>query len=103
MNDTLTIPQAPAPISIAAMVSKAPVVPPPEWMVKIVRRQIKHNKRYETAFALFATSYNRFIEEIGEINNEFDTAFTFEQAVTMWQGSLSAEGLEYDDDEDGDE
>ena len=101
MNDTLTIPQAPADITVEAMVvNRAPVVPPPEWMVKIVRRQIKHNKRYETAFAMFATAYNEFIEKIGEINTEFDTAFTFEQAVGMWQGSLSAEGLEFDEDDE---
>lgn len=102
VTNTLTIPQAPAEVP-SMTINKTPVIAPPNWMVKIVNRQLKLNKLYENAFVEFATAYNDFIEKIGGINAEFNTDFTFEQAVNMWQGSLSSEGLEYDDDDDDDE
>ena len=64
----------------------------PEWMLKILRRQNLLNKRFELANSLFAQAYNDFLSSIQDINGEYGTDFSFDQAVKQFAGEYIDEG-----------
>jgi hypothetical protein len=70
----------------------------PPWLAGIVKRQLKLNKQYETAHDKLAEAYNDFLATIDDINLEYGTEFTFEQAATEFQGEF-AFTTEIDDDD----
>jgi hypothetical protein len=55
----------------------------------MVQRQQSLNRRYELAHGKFAAAYNEFLMTIDEINAEHGTEFSFQQAVTEYQGFLA--------------
>jgi len=73
----------------------------PAWMVKMIQRQQQLNKKYEFAHGQFAAAYNDFLAAIDEINVEHGTDFSFQQAVTEYQGYFANDVPdEVEDDED---
>ena len=70
----------------------------PPWMTKILEKQMKMNARYEKAMGLFAESYNDLLLEISEINSEYGTEFSIEQAIYYWQGGYAPVDDEADND-----
>ncbi len=90
----IVIPQATKPAVRPAM---------PLWMVKMVHRQKTLNKKYEFAHGQFAAAYNDFLAAIDEINIEHGTDFSFQQAVTEYQGFFANDALEDVEDEDDDD
>jgi hypothetical protein len=69
-------------------------------MVKMVQRQQTLNKKYEFAHGQFAAAYNDFLAAIDEINIEHGTDFSFQQAVTEYQGFFANDAPDEDEDED---
>ena len=67
------------------------------WMLKLARRQDAMNKKYKKAYGEFARAYNDFLDSIDEINMQYETPFTFGQAVEEFQGKYSMEA-NYDDE-----
>ena len=74
--------------------------PLPEWMLKIVRKQDRYNKIYETAHAFLAEANNELLMAIDDINQKFGTDFTFEQVVQDFGGQYSFEAADVDGDDD---
>ncbi len=76
--------------------------PLPSWLTKMVQRQQSLNKKYEFAHGQFAAAYNEFLAAIDEINIEHGTDFSFQQAVTEYQGFFANDAPDEveDDDED---
>ncbi len=74
--------------------------PLPSWLNKMVQRQQSLNKRYEFAHGQFAQAYNDFLMAIDEINAEHGTEFTFQQAVTEYQGFFANDVPDDDEDEE---
>jgi len=84
--------------------TRPPAEPLPAWLTKMVQRQQSLNKRYEFAHGQFATAYNDFLNAIDEINAEHGTEFTFQQAVTEYQGFFANDAPdEVEDDDEDDE
>ena len=77
--------------------------PLPSWLTKMVHRQKTLNKKYEFAHGQFAAAYNDFLAAIDEINIEHGTDFSFQQAVTEYQGFFANDALEDAEDEDDDD
>ncbi len=79
----------------------------PSWLAKIVQRQDILNRQYESAHDKMVEAYNDFLSVIEEINEDYGTEFTFEQAAVEFQGDfafpISDEPSEDEDDEDDDE
>ena len=84
---------------IEAFTPKAQAPDFPAWIVKLLKRQDQLNKRYENAHGKFAEAYNEFLVTVSEINDQFGTAFTIEQALTEFQGLETDEGDDEGDDE----
>ena len=80
-----------------------PPVQKPAWMLKMIQRQQTLNKRYEFAHGQFAAAYNDFLAAIDEINMEHGTDFSFQQAVTEYQGFFANDAPDEEDDEDEDD
>ncbi len=72
----------------------------PDWLRKMVRRQQSLNKRYEDAHGQFANAYNEFLSTIEEINEQHGTTFSFQQAVTEYQGMFANDGIIEDTEEE---
>ena len=71
----------------------------PHWIKKLILRQDQLNRRYEKAHSKFAGAYNDFLSAMDEINAQFGTSFTIEQALAEFQGVETIADLEDDDDE----
>lgn len=94
-NETVPVVTIPQVVAV-----KEPPAPMPLWMVKMAQRQQSLNKRYEFAHGQFAQAYNDFLMAIDEINAEHGTEFTFQQAVTEYQGYLANDAPEEMEDEE---
>lgn len=67
----------------------------PSWMLKLVKRRSQLENKYKKAHKQFASIYNEFLLMIEEINMEYGTSFTIEQAMEEFHGEEADE-----DDED---
>ena len=74
----------------------------PPWLSEIVERQRDLNRQYEAAHDKLAEAYNDFLASIDEINEEYGTEFTFEQAAVEFQGEFAFVNSDtfFEDDED---
>ena len=72
----------------------------PAWMLKLVRRKMQLENNYKKAHTQFASIYNEFLLMIEEINMEYGTSFTFQQAMQEFGGE---EALDDEDEDDEDE
>jgi len=61
----------------------------PPWLAKIVQRQGVLNRQYEAAHDKMVEAYNDFLSAIDEINEDYGTEFTFEQAAAEFQGEFA--------------
>jgi len=82
---------------------RAPSPDFPAWIIKLLKRQDQLNKRYEKAHGKFAEAYNEFLGSMNEINDQFGTGFTLEQALSEFEGTEADDCGCDDDDEDEDE
>jgi len=75
----------------------------PDWMKKIVRKQIRFNTKYECAHEKFVDAYNEFLTVIEEINETSGTDFSFQKAMDDFGGNFSmgviGKDEEYDDED----
>jgi hypothetical protein len=88
---------------IETFTPKAPAPDFPAWIIKLLKRQDQLNKRYEKAHDKFAEAYNEFLGSIVEINEQFGTTFTLEQAAAEFEGMEADCGCDDDDEDDEDE
>ncbi len=72
----------------------------PKWMGKIVKTQIRINKRYEKARQEFAEAWANFVGEVWEINATYNTDFQPEHAASEFEGQTI---VSYADDDEDDE
>lgn len=86
---------------IEAFTPKASAPDFPAWIIKLLKRQDQLNKRYEKAHGKFAEAYNDFLGAVVEINDQFGTTFTLEEAVAEFEGQETDCACD-DDDEDDD-
>ena len=74
----------------------------PLWMSRILQQQDTHNRNYEQAQAYFAEAWNDFLSAVQEINGEWGTNFSPEEALGEWGGEYAAEADFIEDEEDDD-
>jgi hypothetical protein len=71
----------------------------PPWMLKIIQQRLRLEKKYKEAYSMFAEAYNDFISSLDNINFEYGTSFTIQQALEEFGGEEADLGIDDDDDE----
>ena len=74
--------------------------PPPVWMVRIVKRQLRINKQYEMARGLVAAAYNDLIDAIAEVNNQYGTDFSLDELYGTYAGDYAPDAVEREEGDD---
>ncbi len=71
-----------------------------EWLAKMIKRQEELDSLYDEAHNKLADAYNEFLMAIDEVNFEYGTEFTFQQAAIEFQGEFAFSETPIEDDED---
>ena len=72
----------------------------PDWVLKILRRQIQMNNQYEQAWGEAAAAYNDMFDAIAEINDRFNTNLSFESIYTLYRGNYASNAIDREDEEE---
>jgi hypothetical protein len=84
-------------MSVKAKITRPAVITEqlPSWLLKLTKQRSQKENKYKKAHRQFASIYNEFLLMIDEINAEYGTTFTIEQAMEEFHGEEADE-----DDED---
>jgi hypothetical protein len=69
----------------------------PDWILKLIKQQAQKENKYKKAHKQFASIYNEFLLMIEDINDQYGTSFTIQQALEEFHGEEAWE------DDDGEE